>query len=96
MHNHDIDGSTTTGDGKRSKEASIVNNRVAVLHCTGPKSLLATYLAVYICQSKARFGPLCGQRPGSPTARGLQWNENRFRRYVLLNVLGVFLCLVLK
>ncbi|CAH8867009.1 unnamed protein product [Trichobilharzia szidati] len=89
LHNHDVGGSTTTtSDGKRTKEASTVNNRVAVLHCTGPKSLLATYLAVYICQSKARFGPLCGQRPGSPTARGLQWNENRFRRFKNELVLG--------
>ncbi|CAH8603625.1 unnamed protein product [Heterobilharzia americana] len=85
LHNHDI---TSTNDRKHMKESIIVNNRVAVLHCTGPKCLLATYLAVYICQSKARFGPLYGQRPGSPTARGLQWNENRFQRFKNELVLG--------
>ncbi|KAF6780483.1 hypothetical protein AHF37_00028 [Paragonimus kellicotti] len=81
LHNHD-NGNGAIPYGQESQIQSTANNRVAVLHCTGPRSLLATYLAVYICQSKARFGPLCGQRPGSPTARGLRWNENRFRSYV--------------
>ncbi|VDP26717.1 unnamed protein product [Schistosoma mattheei] len=85
LHNHDI---PSTNDIKKSKEINNINNRVAVLHCTGPKCLLATYLAVYMCQSKARFGPLYGQRPGSPTARGLQWNENRLRRFKHELVLG--------
>ncbi|CAH8619605.1 unnamed protein product [Schistosoma guineensis] len=85
LHNHDI---SSTNDIKKSKEINNINNRVAVLHCTGPKCLLATYLAVYMCQSKARFGPLYGQRPGSPTARGLQWNENRLRRFKHELVLG--------
>ncbi|CAH8554558.1 unnamed protein product [Schistosoma turkestanicum] len=91
LHNHDMPSTTattTTNDLHRSKENYDLNNRVAVLHCTGPKCLLATYLAVYICQSKARFGPLYGQRPGSPTARGLQWNENRLRRFKHELVMG--------
>ncbi|KAA3682276.1 uncharacterized protein DEA37_0008807 [Paragonimus westermani] len=78
LHNHD-NGNGAIPYGQEPQMQTLSNNRVAVLHCTGPRSLLATYLAVYICQSKARFGPLCGQRPGSPTARGLRWNENRFR-----------------
>ncbi|KAA0183773.1 putative tensin [Fasciolopsis buskii] len=83
LHNHDSNGyHYGVGQDRRTPEIDPATNRVAVLHCTGPRSLLATYLAVYICQSKARFGPLCGQRPGSPTARGLQWNERRFRRQV--------------
>ncbi|THD27566.1 putative tensin [Fasciola hepatica] len=79
LHNHD--NGYQYGMGQDGTNVDPAINRVAVLHCTGPRSLLATYLAVYICQSKARFGPLCGQRPGSPTARGLQWNERRFRRF---------------
>ncbi|VDP82978.1 unnamed protein product, partial [Echinostoma caproni] len=78
LHNHD--NGYQFGMGQDGVPVDPATNRVAVLHCTGPRSLLATYLAVYICQSKARFGPLCGQRPGSPTARGLQWNEHRFKR----------------
>ncbi|KAF5406437.1 hypothetical protein PHET_00042 [Paragonimus heterotremus] len=87
LHNHD-NGNGAIPYGQESQIQSTSNNRVAVLHCTGPRSLLATYLAVYICQSKARFGPLCGQRPGSPTARGLRWNENRFRRFKNELILG--------
>ncbi|CAL8068381.1 unnamed protein product [Calicophoron daubneyi] len=86
LHNHD-NGAVQYGLGM--DEISVQPpGKIAVLHCTGPRSLLATYLAVYICQSKARFGPLCGQRPGSPTARGLQWTENRFRRFRNELVLG--------
>ncbi|KAH8857292.1 Tensin-3 [Schistosoma japonicum] len=85
LHNHDL---PSIDELKATKDVMIMNNRVAVLHCTGPKCLLATYLAVYICQSKARFGPMYGQRPGSPTACGLQWNENRLRRFKHELVLG--------
>ncbi|VEL12696.1 unnamed protein product [Protopolystoma xenopodis] len=57
------------------------SQRVAVLHCTGPKGLLAVYLAAYIYQMRARLGPTFGRRSGSPQALGLCWDDNRFRRY---------------